>query len=74
MLDYPAMLAHLTLHLPSHIPLRLDVCRTLTDAAGWLEWARRVVAAEGGGYALGVGRERVVEVYEVMRRKEGSEA
>ncbi len=25
--DYPACLAYLTEHLPSHIPLELDVCR-----------------------------------------------
>ncbi len=67
--DYPACLAYLTEHLPSHIPLELDVCRTVTDAAGWLGWARRVVAAEGGGYALRVQRESVVEGWQAVRNK-----
>ncbi len=68
--DYSAMLAYLTECLPAHIPLRLDVCRTLTDAEGWLRWARRVVAAEGGGYALGVQKGSIGEVYEIVKRKE----
>ncbi len=66
--DYPAMLAYLTERLPAHVPLRLDVCRVVIDAEGWLRWARRVVAAEGGGYALGVQKGSIVEVYEACRR------
>ncbi len=64
-------LAYLAVHLPSRIPLRLDVARQVTDAEGWLRWARRVVAAEEGGYALGVGRESVVEVYEAVKERAG---
>ncbi len=72
--EYPAMLAYLTLHLPASASgglLRLDVARTLVDAEGWLGWARRVVANEGGGYTLGVQRESVVEVWQKVKEMEG---
>ncbi len=63
------VLAELERILPGCIPLEFRAANTIVDAEGWLEWARRVVTAEGRGYALGVGRESVVEVYEVVKNK-----